>query len=228
MNVVVGSAFRNSDGNVGRYMKQVAALGHLNPSDGIRVVAVEGDSTDRTWNILDNVAIKQYLDVQRVKCEHGGPVFGSVETPERFAALSKVGNAIFDSVLEDDDVLLYVESDLVWDAPTASTLITRALARTGGFDVLAPLVMAGECLYDIWAFRKLDGERFSPFTVPAFLSPNGSTFEVSSVGSCLAMRGEVARRCRIRNDLCLVGWCEDARANGYKIGVCPDLIVRHP
>jgi hypothetical protein len=51
-------------------------------------------------------------------------------------------------------------------------------------------------------------------------------FEVGSVGSCLAIPGEAARACRIRDENCLVGWCADAREHGYKIAAVSNLIVR--
>ena len=91
--------------------------------------------------------------------------------------------------------------------------------------MFGPLVMAGDCFYDVWGYRDLNGERFSPFA-PFCAGLGASMFEVSSIGSCLAMRGDVAMSCRIRDEYCLVGWCRDARAQGYRIAVCPDLMVR--
>jgi hypothetical protein len=106
-------------------------------------------------------------------------------------------------------------------------LYLATMAYETGADVVAPLVMAGEAFYDIWGFRWLDGTRWSPFEHQT-LNTRFPTdlIEVGSAGSCLVMRAGVARECRIRNDYCLVGWCEDARAHGYSICVHPDLIVR--
>lgn len=224
--IAIGSAFRNSGGNAMVYMERVAALRDLMQGDQVRVIAVEGDSRDNTREALRIAARFHNLDLDLLTCNHGGPVFGSTEQPERLKALSLVGNAIFDGVRESDDALLYVESDLLWDAWTAKKLILRAInwAMTNT-DVVAPMVMAGEAFYDIWGFRHLSGERFGPFEHQKF---GGSPvpIRVGSVGSCLAMRGEVARRCRIKNDYCLVGWCEDARAQGFSIAAHPDLVVR--
>jgi hypothetical protein len=192
----------------------------------LRVVAVEGDSVDGTDEMLLAEARSRDLSLELVKCNHGGPEFGSTESPERMAALSLVGNAIFRSITDQDDLLVYVESDLFWEPETLMQLALLADERPAGFDVFAPLVMAGECFYDIWGFRGLDGRRFAPFSpfFPGVLESD--VFEVSSVGSCLAMRGHVARSARIRNEGCLVGWCEDARAQGFRIGVVPSLKVR--
>lgn len=223
MNIVIGSAFRNSAAAVYDYIDRVSKLRMLYPQDTIRVIAAEGDSFDDTRRRL-----QQFPFVQHVPCDHGQRWFGSTEDPDRMVALSKVGNAIFDAVREDDDVLVYIESDLIWDGPTIAGLIDAAMTRDGGFDVFAPLVYVGKRFYDVWGFRHLDGSRFSPFEPLKGLHPQGYFSEVGSVGSCLVMRGEVARKVRIRNDYCLVGWCEDARRLGYKIAACPAFSVEHP
>lgn len=227
MNIVIGSAFRNSAHYVPRYLDQVAQLKkHAGPKHSIRVIAVEGDSSDNTEGALMLSSMAKHITMQVVKHEHGQPWFGSTENTERLKALSQVGNAIFNSVRDSDDVLVYVESDLLWDFHTIGSLIDMAERRDGGFDVFAPMVFAGSFFYDIWGFRK-NGERFVPMK-PYHIGMEIGLTEVDSVGSCLVMRGEIARKCRIRNDYCLVGWCEDARANGYRIAVHPDFVVRHP
>lgn len=239
MRFVVASAHRNSAGNqVRRWISQLVALKHELRQHyycSFRAVAVEGDSTDNTRDDLVNIAAAADIDLQLVTCNHGGPVYGSTEQPERMAALSKVGNAIFDSVRESDDVLVYVESDLVWDAETVRSLIDHAtLGRVDktAYDVVSPLVFAGDNHYDCWALRGLDGERFAPFppyhsSLKSF-AEIGGLVEVSSAGSCLVMRAEIVRRVRIVNDNALVGWCEEARRQGYRIWVAPELRIRHP
>jgi len=57
---------------------------------------------------------------------------------------------------------------------------------------------------------------------------NGGLTEVDSVGSCLVMQAFAARTCRVRDENCLVGWCVDARAQGYKIAVHSSYTVKHP
>lgn len=227
MRVAIGSAWRNSDHNVAPYLRRVAQLRDaLGVGCSVRIIAAEGDSCDRTRDSLRMLSGIVELETEIIDVSHGGPDFGSTEAPERMVALSKVGNAIFDAVKEDDDILLYIESDLRWNAEVAETLIHAAAARVAGFDVFAPMVFAGRAFYDIWGFRTLDGVRFGPFEpYSQALNSDWRVCEVGSVGSCLAMRGEVARKTRIRNDYCLVGWCEDARNNGYRIGVVPELRV---
>lgn len=220
MNVVIGSAFRNAAHYIPRYLNQVNRLRQYMGDDFIRIVAAEGDSVDNTRDLLRDAG------AQIVECSHGGPIYGSTEAPERLKALSVIGNAIFGAVSDKDDVLVYVESDLIWTPATIATLIIHAMNQEQGFDVFAPLIFAGSHFYDIWGFRR-KGVRFSPFP-PFHADVNGHIAEVDSAGSCLVMRAEVARACRIRNDYCLVGWCEDARNQGFRVAVNPSLRVEHP
>lgn len=228
MNIAIGSAFRNAAHYVPRYLSQVAGLKtYLGEQHSVRVIAVEGDSTDKTEGALMLSSMAKHISLKIVKHEHGQPWFGSTESPDRMKSLSAVGNAIFDSVDdEQDDVLVYVESDLLWDAKTITPLVNMALNREQGFDVFAPMIFAGAYFYDIWGYRK-DGERFIPFPPyhPALVT---GLNPVDSVGSCLVMRSNVASACRIRNDYALVGWCEDARDKGYQIAVHTELRVDHP
>lgn len=231
MNIAVGSAFRNSAHRLPFYFEQVLALQkHLDAANfldpmKVRIIAVEGDSTDRTLQDLQHWAGVYRIETAIHKCDHGGPVFGSTEAPERMAKLSGVGNAILAGVRETDDALVYVESDLHWDPETISDLVELAVVRANGFDVFSPLIMAGKAFYDIWAFRK-DGKRFN--SLPPFW-PNLKEYallEMDSVGSCLVMRREVAK---IRmTDGALVQWCENARAAGYKIAAVPSKEIHHP
>lgn len=224
-NIVVGSAFRNAAGRqVTRWLGQVTALRDHLKDDYVRALAVEGDSTDATRLQLTQGADKRNLVLDLLTCNHGGPVFGSTEAPERMKALAKVGTAILNGVAEGDDILVYVESDLIWDPYTISEMID--MVDVDRETVIAPLVFAGANFYDVWAFRK-NGSRFAPF--PPYhegLHPNGLT-EVDSAGSCLVMPALAALEVKF-TDECLVGWCGNARAAGYRIFASADHIVRHP
>lgn len=228
--VVVGSAFRNATHYIQRYFAQVYQLQMSLWATGatIRVHAVEGDSTDDTTSELIRTADAFGIDLTVAHCSHGQPWFGSTEAPARMAALSKVGNAILDGVRESDDVLVYVESDLVWDGETMARLVRQQATST--YDSLSPLVMAGEAFYDIWGFRGLDGQRWSPFYPYHIDTQQRSPYvEVSSVGSCLVMASYVALDKRARmNDGALVEFCTNARKAGYRFAVNPSLRINHP
>lgn len=228
MNIAVGSAFRNSAGrHLSRYVDRLDAFRRFAEAmgDTVRWIAVEGDSVDNTGMEIQRYRDQLRLNTELVRRNHGGPVFGSVEAPERMKALSYVGNGILESVKEDDDVLLYVESDLYWD----SAVIYQLIAQLGpGYEIVAPLIFAGELFYDVWAFRGLDGQRFSPFKPYHSSLDLKQTTRISSAGSCLVMLASVARQCRIVDDNALVGFCADAGSKGFSVHVDPRLYVRHP
>lgn len=227
MNIAVGSAFRNSAGRLPGYFKQIQELQRFS-RDTIRVIAAEGDSTDGTREALFTAAKKYDVSVDVRACDHKGPVFGSTEAPERMAALSKVGNTILDGVRDADEVLVYVESDLIWDAITIWLLCQHAYERTGDFNVFAPMPFAGQNFYDVWAFRGLDGQRFAPFSpYHSQLAPK-KLMEVSSVGSCLVMRTDVVRSGARMKTGALVEFCAEVRKRGFRIAVVPELRVKHP
>lgn len=247
MNIVLGSAFRNAAGDqITRWFDQCLRLRDSLESDiarfllGIdqgesvqfRLIAVEGDSIDNTREQILNNSHRFGLSLELITCNHGKRVFGSTEEYDRLEALSKVGNAILSGVKESSDILIYVESDLIWDAYTVICLIDKL---GSGRDVVAPLIFAGDNFYDIFVYRGLDGERFSPFPPhhTSLIAPSSGAFwphpvEVSSVGSCLVMKSEVARKCKIRDNNALLGFCKDVRENGYHIFVDPTQRIYHP
>lgn len=228
MRVALGSAFRNSScrGQLPNYFKQASelkeslkALGHM-----LRLIAVEGDSVDNTQGLLRRCSEYALLPLELHVRNHGCREWGSTEEPERLAKLSYVANGIFEGVRNEDDVLVYVESDLHWQPNTIIRCINQLRS---GIDVIAPLVFAGEAFYDIWGFRK-NGTRFGPFhPYHGDLNHNELT-TVDSAGSCLVMRAEVARTCRVRNDYALVGFCEDVWRNGFSIYADARERIFHP
>jgi len=210
----------------------------------VRVIAVEGDSTDSTRDLLlhyrHTLGKGRSLDalddvVQIVTHNHGGRVFHSTEDADRLAALTGVmraGMGAVDPSPGRDEMVLYVESDLIWDAREVLGVVEMAARREGGMDVIAPLVFAGPHFYDCFIYRGLDGQRFSPFPPYhkslCWPSMPGSVCEVSSAGSCLAFRAELAQSVVPLGEQGLLSWCTGAQAQGYKIGVAPSFRVEHP
>ena len=226
MNIVLGSSFRNSAGRtIEVYFRRVQALQKILSSDTtLRLALVEGDSVDHTAEHLAIAAINIQIPFQLIRRNHGGPVYGSTEQPERMRALSYVGNGFFEAVQISDDYVVYVESDLIWEPDVILRLIQQI--SPGVIDVVSPLVFAGEAFYDIWAFRK-NGVRFEPFTpYHSELNLDGLT-EVDSTGSCMVMHTAVARETRM-TDNAFVSFGEQARAKGYKIWVDSKERIYHP
>lgn len=223
LGIVVVSAFRNTTpANVRRWYNQVMEL--LPHFLTVRAVAVEGDShTPSTRSALYDVG-----NVEVVHHAHGGLPYGSVEHPDRMRQLSGVGNAMLDAVKpRDTELVLYVESDLLWTGGTIHELATTLVTTTA--DVMVPLVFAGDYFYDTWGFRGLDGERWSPFYPyhSDVLRSRERTVVVRTAGSCLLMWPHVVPLARMRTNA-LVEWGEQITDGGRVIMVDTKCRIDHP
>lgn len=224
--LAVLTPFRNARKHLPRYFRQLTALRQaLAPSIRLRLVAAEGDSVDGTRQAILDRAHEAGISVDLVPTDHGGMHWKSVEDPARMRTMSNVMNAALSAVEPTDDLVLWIMSDLGWDASTIRDLVLAAESRRDGFDVLAPLVFQGENFYDTWAYRS-GGTRFRA-TPPHHenLVP-GQLSEVDSAGTCLAMRAGVARAARA-TDQEAVSWCADARRHGARIAVSDRWKVEH-
>jgi len=203
-----------------RYFAQVAEL-----PDDVHLIVVEGDSKDDTRERLQRHLSKAQRTSELVVHEHGGRHYGQVIDPERFRQRAGCKNAGFEKVPQDAEVVIYVEGDLVW---SAQDLLALAEQLRPGIDVIAPSVWAGPSFYDIWGFRDLTGRKFDsgPPYSPAL---NGERLtELETAGSCLVMRGEVARSCRASDDEEIVGFCKDARSKGFRVFTDWQTRIFHP
>lgn len=225
MNVTLCSAFRNSARYLDRYLAQVAALDeHLAArGDALTCIWGEGDSTDDTrFRLLRELTSGRRAGLV-VDVAHGGPHIGSVVDAGRFRQLAYVANRMWAHLPLNTDVLVQVESDLIWAAETLLTLID--CVQPGA--VFAPMVMDGpDSFYDIYVFRK-DGAAFTkkrPFH-PAL---NGSRVQVDSAGSCLAIPGAIAQAITCPAADVLIGTCRQIYAMGGAIWLDPTLVVYHP
>lgn len=246
MNIVVVSAFRNMGARIQQYFRQVHALQqHVGVEHPVRVIAVEGDSDDDTERDLGRMAELWQVPLELVKHDHGKRHFGSTEEPERLEALTGVMKAGLQKVryvapkAADelppgyevmDDVVLYVESDLLWKPHEVGSIIDIAVERREDFDIVAPLIFAGEAFYDIWGFVGLDGERFEPFA-PYHSSLRGDELvEISSCGSCFAVRAAAVAKVgtKFAGVEGLRSFCAAARKKKLRIGVAPQFRVDHP
>lgn len=227
-NVAVISFFRNSwiRGHLSNYFRQVHALQqYLGADYHVRLISVEGDSSDDTRESLHRYAKNYGMQMQLVDRSHGKRDFGSTEEHDRLETLSWVGNGGLEAVSDTDDLVLYVESDLVWDPGTIKRLMDRL---SPGVDIVSPLVFAGQHFYDVFCYRDIDGNRFAPF-YPYSRGLDICTWaEVSSVGSCLVMPAEIAQTIRIPGAEVLIGFCRVAREAGHHIFVDAAERIYHP
>ena len=239
--------FRNSSRYLDRYGAQCAALRDAlqERGDTLRLIVAEGDSTDDTPVMLPKVLQEHHgLTATILKVDHGGPEYGSVNSPERWAQIALVCNVILEKFAKarpKPEAFIWVESDLIWDAPTMLALLGHLIATDPhpdgsvkpGVDVACPLCYAKSkengIVYDIWGMRK-DGVWFNssrPYH-QALVGWQGGLVELDSSGSCLVMRGEVAAQSRFAPEDAIVGWCRDMRAKGFRLWLDPALYVVHP
>ena len=224
MKVAIGSMFRNAQPYITRYVSQVNALKSAAPQHVIEPLIAEGDCSDET-----PVLLRAAFNGGVRTVSHGGPVYGSVCDAARHRQMSMVKQSIFDRVT-DHDAFIYVEGDLHW-GPEIMLKCLEHLSRPE-VDLVAPFCWHDNRHYDSWGMRGLDGVNFG-FFFPYHRclmeeSPSG-LYQVSSAGSCVVMRGEVARRAKFSDpDDEFVGFCHDATAKGYKIWLDPELKIYHP
>jgi hypothetical protein len=231
MNIVIGSIFRNSTSYLNRYFNQVARLTEAMEAAGhtLSMILVEGDSTDDTYAVMRQRIELETLNAILLKCEHGGPVFGSIDNETRWRNISKVCNHLLNNTPKCD-ILIYVESDILWTPETMMALIDHIPE----VDIIAPMCFhlpTGK-FYDTFGYRK-NGEMFSyhsPYhpSIDRTFAP-GETIPIDCAGSCFIMKGEVTRLARFSPpELCIVGFGQDARQWGFSYHLDPNQRVYHP
>lgn len=237
MNVTLGSCFRNAAGEqIKRYFSQVERLAVALNSAGhhlASLILVEGDSTDNTLAKLE-AASKRVRSLYRtavwiVDRTHGGRNHGQTELVERMRNFGYAANGVFENANSNEcDAVVYVESDLIWEAHTLVALVEQLAP---GRDIIAAPVFCGDPLvgqhYDVWGVRAPDGTRFGPLPPYSPVIVKDGLTPLSTAGSCLAMRAEVAEACRC-DDEALVGFCKHAGRLGYKVWIDWRLKVEHP
>jgi hypothetical protein len=161
------------------------------------------------------------MDAQIIKREHGGPAWGSVDDPARWTALSWCCNGVRDAIT-DEGALIYVESDLVWQPETMIRLLDHLDEHHPA--VAAMCFTSGGHFYDVWGHIK-DGTQFGPF--PPYhegLAPEGLTL-IDSAGSCIVMRGDVARVAKFGPHDCVRGLGRNIYAHGFSLWIDPQAKV---
>lgn len=230
MNITLCSAFRLSCDYLQRYFTQIDSFDHALHEQGHRLSFVwgEGDSTDDTKATL--LAACYRFRAVVVDCAHGGPKFGSVINAQRFRQLAHVGKRIFAAIPEDADVVVYVESDLIWESATVLALIERV--ASGEYAVVAPMVYLrrdgwpADSFYDGFCFRAED-RHFAHYRPYHPVYRTDQSFQVDSVGSCVVMRGKIARSLTFDEQTIFPDLCGQIRASGNAIYVDPTVACYH-
>lgn len=229
MNITLCSTFRNSTSYLADYFNQILALDYElhKRKDKLTLLWGEGDSTDGTQAQLE--AAKWRFKATLVDVSHGGPEFGSVVDSERFTQLAHVGNTMLDAYRKkESDVLLWVESDLIWAPDTMLTLIDHL----DKYPAVAPLVLLDRpgwpkgSFYDTWGFRK-DGKHFTHRRPYHKANDGHSLLQIDSAGSCMAVRGEMAKELHFPEEDVFVGFSKQIYEHGGTLWLDPTVSVTH-
>lgn len=231
MDIYLASSFRNAARYVERHVMQTALLSLKLSAMGHRLHCVwgEGDSTDGTREALAFAAYGSGVRAKLVDVSHGGPEFGSVVDAQRFRQLAYVGNKLWAEIPADADAVVWVESDLMWDASTLVALVEASEQAP----VVAPMVLrralgAPPLFYDTWAARK-EGQHFRgrwPYH-PALKRAHAELVEMDSVGSCVALRKGVGVGLHWPEEDVIVGLCRQVRERGGSVWLHTGLAVWH-
>lgn len=230
MNVTLISCFRNSEHYLGRYFNQVAELfaDMSQYEHDMRLIWGEGDSTDRTLEQL--LAFQALLPhrVNIVDCTHGGTKdYQGVINEQRFRELGYVGRCMWAHIPADADAVVYVESDIIWQPETLLALINRL----DEYPAISPMVYlrrqgwAAHAFYDTFVFRK-NGVCFEHYPPYAKGFDDSKPFTVDSAGSCMAIRGDLARGLKW-DERVFIGICKQIYDSGESVWVDPAVAIYH-
>ena len=212
---------RDAEAQLAQYIRQVLTL-EWQP-EAIRIIMVEGDSTDDTlsklqaWAIWDN-------RVQIVKCDTGSPKYGSVVNADRFEVLAEVFNAGMDTIDTSwTDHVLMMPVDVKYRPSLAQSL------AFWDKDMIAPMSFTTYgFFYDTWAFVK-DGQNFvhhSRDWIERWLPP--VPFEMDSVGGANMMKVDLVQLgVRYSPETVDKGLCAHAKSLGYRVWADPTSEVEH-
>lgn len=229
MKITICSALRSSTAYLTRYFVQVDALRRqlAKRGDALTLVLGEGDHTDDTRAKIPDWLDLVQVDATVVECDHGGPAFGPVVDAQRFRQLAFVWNRIWERIPAGVDVVLFLESDLIWHPNTVVGLVDRVIQ---GLPAVAPLVLerGSHKWYDTWGFRR-DGQQFRKEPPYADRWPAaGSLLRLDSAGSCIAINGHVARRLHWPEDNVVIGLSRQIYGMAGPVWLDSELKVEHP
>ena len=220
--MIVVSIMRDSAEYVDRYMEQVLALRKL--VGDVKVVIAEGDSADDTWGRLNEY--RTFTGFTLLKVEHGGPYFPSIDNPLRWRQLASVCNVALTAAvreLEDDEPLVYVESDLIWSPETIQKLVKHLEV----YPAVVPMSMYEGRFYDTWGHTK----NWEPFrrNKPYFDGWSDTMMhQITSAGSCFALSWPAAQVAHFSPVDCIRGIGRTLAADGQTLWLDPTLEVIHP
>ena len=226
-NVTITAPWRDNAEQVHGFAKMVEAQTY--PLDHLRVLCVEGDSTDNTVDIL-RLWAAQNNQVTVLKRDTNEKRWPSVVNVDRFAHLAKVFNPCLEEIDWGwSDYSLFIPSDVSFSPDLVMSLVIAEK------DLISPMFWIGDfhngdCrFYDIWGFVQRGGKKFPPYSFAWYQHHMpGDPFEVDYIGGAMLCRRKVIESgVRYTPDKADHGLCETARANGFTLWCHPGTHIVH-
>ena len=222
MKILFGSIVRDGESYLPRYFEQLRSL----TSDyEIGLAICEGDSTDNTLAVLSHAQVNETFNLYLYKYSHNGPKFGSVDNAERWFNIAKTWNYMLDNCnkFNEYDYFCYMEADLIWNKET----IDKLVEGMEEFDCVSPMSMLGEnWFYDTWGYRSNGLNFAATYPYHPYFNDCLRYMPLDSAGSCILMKSEVAKNCRLSLKDAMIG--HDIIENGYSFVLDKTAIVNHP
>lgn len=227
--IAIASIVRDEErsGNLGRFLGCCQELEQYHKN--LVYIFIEGDSSDRTYEVLKNWTEKRTGSILE-KINKGNSPFGKTRDTRRTIHLAELRNRLISMILSVPNVgeVLMVDANYGWKGDLISCL------READAHIASPLVVMHKdnngryMFYDIWVFRK-DGMEFWPIYPYAKGMQFDRPVDVDSVGSCYLVKRQVLEngvRYDGNTDSEQVGFCRNARNQGFSIRINPKIYIR--
>lgn len=230
MIITLCSIFRDSEQTLPRYLKQVENLAKsiMDDQNALFCVWGEGDSTDNTRQLLENVDTFNNYRYDLIDVSHGGVEYGSVVDQTRFLQCAYAGNLVWSKVHPKSEITIWIDSDIIWDVETIKTLINLSKDSYA----VCPLIILDRVnweynsFYNVFDFR-INGEHFTHRQPYHKKLLDNDFVKVDSAGSCLVMRSHIARQVHFTAKEVIVGMCKQLNELSYSIYLDTTLKVYH-
>jgi len=201
--IVICTMFRDSIEWYGHKIDQVGKFFHslaTQTNRDFRVVCLEGDSKDTTYNqlLLHSLNKLHAKEIKLLQSNTNNEFFGSTIRQDRISHLSSLANKVLEEAYSyNPEYILWVESDLIFQSDLIERLLTSFKQKENIVGV-SPIILLGGKFYDTWAFRDLptkrgvtNGGRKKRNWLPSKINQRLPDYiEMESVGSCCLFRAD--------------------------------------
>ncbi len=227
--IVIASIIRNEEEN-GNLIKFLDCCQKLETyHDNIVYIFIEGDSSDKTYDILKNwIETRDGSILEKIDMDYG--IFPKNRDLLRTVYFARLRNRLVEHIISISNVeeIFMIDANYEWDEDIISQL------RETDSDISAPLTISHKdskgryVFYDIWVFRK-DGIEFWPFYPYAENMEFDKPTNVDSVGGGYLIKKKVLDAGVIYSgdtDSEQVGFCNNARKLGFNIKINPSIYIK--